>query len=128
MNDKQHPLAVIYIDLNNLKYVNDKFGHQAGDNILKAIGNIFFNTIRKEDIAIRIGGDEFLILIPNVDRHYVNDFITLLTSKTKNNDSFSFAVGYAIKEVSDHFEHVYQIAEDAMYQNKSQMKNIRSTK
>ena len=59
-DDKQ---AIIFIDLNNFKVVNDTYGHQAGDEALIEVSNIIRNSIRKSDIAARFGGDEFIILV-----------------------------------------------------------------
>jgi diguanylate cyclase (GGDEF)-like protein len=58
--------AVIYIDLDDFKSVNDHFGHQAGDALLKAFGHRLEFCLRPEDILARLGGDEFAILLPGV--------------------------------------------------------------
>ncbi len=60
----KQPLSVIFIDIDNFKYINDYYGHNKGDMVLKIIGNIFKKNIRKTDLPIRYGGDEFLIFLP----------------------------------------------------------------
>jgi diguanylate cyclase (GGDEF)-like protein/PAS domain S-box-containing protein len=58
--------AVIYLDLNHFKSINDRFGHQAGDALLKAFGHRLEFCLRPEDILARLGGDEFCIVLPDI--------------------------------------------------------------
>ncbi len=58
--------AVVYIDLDDFKAVNDRFGHQAGDALLKAFGHRLEFCLRPEDVLARLGGDEFAIMLPGV--------------------------------------------------------------
>jgi diguanylate cyclase (GGDEF)-like protein/PAS domain S-box-containing protein len=58
--------AVLYLDLNHFKSINDRFGHQAGDALLKAFGHRLEFCLRPEDILGRLGGDEFAIILPGV--------------------------------------------------------------
>ncbi|MDX1405959.1 MAG: diguanylate cyclase [Woeseiaceae bacterium] len=58
--------AVIYLDLNNFKTINDRFGHHAGDALLKAFGHRLEFCLRPEDILARLGGDEFVIVLPDI--------------------------------------------------------------
>ena len=59
--------AVLYLDLNHFKSINDRFGHQAGDALLKAFGHRLEFCLRPEDILGRLGGDEFAIVLPSID-------------------------------------------------------------
>jgi diguanylate cyclase (GGDEF)-like protein len=63
MHRYKHPFTLVYIDLDNFKAVNDAFGHQAGDRVLKIISAAIMRTIRSTDIFARIGGDEFVVLL-----------------------------------------------------------------
>ena len=65
---KDELLAVLFIDLDNFKYVNDSMGHDVGDKLLKIIASKLSNSVRKGDTVSRWGGDEFTILLPNVKR------------------------------------------------------------
>lgn len=60
--------AVIFIDLNNFKYVNDTMGHKAGDQLLISMSERFKSALRDSDILARLGGDEFLVILPTADR------------------------------------------------------------
>lgn len=61
------PFAIVYLDVDNFKYVNDTRGHAAGDDVLQAIGETLATSIRRDDTAGRFGGDEFAVLIPDCD-------------------------------------------------------------
>lgn len=58
--------ALMYLDLDNFKYINDTFGHEAGDAGLKAVSERLLSTLRRTDTAARLGGDEFAILLPDI--------------------------------------------------------------
>ena len=60
-------LALILADLDNFKQVNDRFGHQAGDEVLRSFADILRETVRDIDVAARYGGEEFAILLPQTD-------------------------------------------------------------
>jgi diguanylate cyclase (GGDEF)-like protein len=63
----QRPLAVLMIDIDNLKAVNDCYGHAVGDGVLCTLGSVLAMSIRSSDAAGRVGGDEFLVVLPETD-------------------------------------------------------------
>lgn len=63
----QQKFAIFFIDIDHFKYVNDTLGHDAGDELLKIIGERLRNNIRKTDIAARLGGDEFILVLHGAD-------------------------------------------------------------
>lgn len=61
------PVAAVLLDLDRFKHVNDTFGHSAGDRVLAAVGTELRSNVRATDVVVRWGGDEFLVLLPDVD-------------------------------------------------------------
>jgi diguanylate cyclase (GGDEF)-like protein len=64
---EKKPLSCILLDLDRFKQVNDTFGHQAGDQLLRDVANLLRRTVRAYDIVVRWGGEEFLLVLPGVD-------------------------------------------------------------
>jgi diguanylate cyclase (GGDEF)-like protein len=65
---QQRSFAVIALDLNGFKAVNDRFGHQAGDELLREVASAIGSILREQDTVARVGGDEFNVLAPETDR------------------------------------------------------------
>jgi diguanylate cyclase (GGDEF)-like protein len=59
------PLSLVFIDLDGFKAVNDTFGHAAGDDVLRAVASALCDTLRPSDLVARVGGDEFVVLMPH---------------------------------------------------------------
>ena len=94
-------LILIFIDLDNFKYVNDSFGHKEGDKVLKQVGEILRKTFRNYDIIVRYGGDEFVILIEDIHFDSANIEKTLLcfvkrVEKKLNRFKISASYGYSL--------------------------------
>jgi diguanylate cyclase (GGDEF)-like protein len=62
------PVCLLYIDLDDFKQINDRFGHDRGDEVLRSVGDAISSSIRGDDVPARIGGDEFVVLLMNSDR------------------------------------------------------------
>jgi len=65
---KDRPVSVMMLDLDHFKRCNDEFGHEAGDAVLRAVGEFLRNRTRTEDIACRYGGEEFLVIMPEASQ------------------------------------------------------------
>lgn len=117
------PIALIMVDVNGLKLTNDAFGHQAGDQILQKVSRILRKACRHEEIISRIGGDEFVILLPRVDQEEASAIIerinTALSNESVQNGILSISAGFAVKtNVDEDISLVYKKAEDEMYRHK----------
>ena len=92
------------IDIDHFKEINDKKGHRYGDQLLTKVSVLLQNILREEDFAFRIGGDEFLLLIMNVENESVPDVIKRLEKKLLSNlhliapASFSFGIAFGAKK------------------------------
>lgn len=123
-NSSQHlPVAVILGDVNGLRLVNDIFGHQEGDYLLKRMAKILSDNCRREDIIARWGGDEFLLLLRQTDassaERIVNRIEEAANSSSGPITSISIALGLAVKEnETQEFDQVLKEAEDRMYRQK----------
>ena len=121
---RQLPLAILMVDVNGLKVINDTYGHKAGDRHLQKVAEILKKSIRQEDIVARWAGDEFVILMPNTDYKTARR----LYQRIKNNclisyqdgEPVSVAVGIAVKSKS--WLDINDVLEDAdkdMYKDKA---------
>ena len=90
------PLAVIILDLDHFKEINDQFGHHAGDVALKAFSRRLRKAIRACDVPVRIGGDEFLVILPECPREKVDVILSRLGSIQVDIDSQSFPICYSV--------------------------------
>lgn len=91
--------ALIYIDLNDFKIVNDTYGHEAGDKVLKVAAQRLANAVRDQDVVARIGGDEFVLFLRNVSQE---DLLNSVASKIQNalNQPISLDNGVTIDLIS----------------------------
>uniref|UniRef100_A0A7C6AFZ9 GGDEF domain-containing protein n=1 Tax=candidate division WOR-3 bacterium TaxID=2052148 RepID=A0A7C6AFZ9_UNCW3 len=86
----QHNLSVAIIDLDNFKYFNDTFGHQAGDQLLIRLANIFSKYFRDTDLVARYGGDEFIVMFPETKKEESAKMVATLLSNFR---MYDFAQG-----------------------------------
>jgi len=119
--------AVLYLDLNQFKAVNDQFGHQAGDALLKAFGHRLEFCLRPEDVLGRLGGDEFAIVLPGVsvdDAKHIAERLVQTASDAYiiQGQEIQCTASVGIALLPKHGEelwHLVSIADGAMYQAKS---------
>lgn len=123
------PFALVHLDLDHFKQVNDQLGHAAGDELLRAVGGVLRRQIRKADTAARIGGDEFVLILKGMvapaalqqlaDR--IIAAIRALTPPALPGSPVSASLGIIICEPSDGEtpEEVLAMADKALYQSKN---------
>ena len=119
--------AVLYLDLNQFKSINDRFGHQAGDALLKAFGHRLEFCLRPEDILARLGGDEFAIVLPGVsveDAKHVAQRLVETASEAYiiQGQEIVCAASVGIALMPTHGDELWQlvsVADQAMYNAKS---------
>ena len=122
-SDDNLPLSLILGDVNGLKLVNDTFGHHTGDELLIVVANIIKQACRKDDIIIRWGGDEFIIILPRTREDEAKKVIQRINKLCQENAlepiKPSIALGVAVKTtLKKNFNEIFTKAEDRMYRKK----------
>ncbi len=126
-------LGIMMIDLDHFKQVNDTYGHDVGDEVLKALGNLMKNSFRKSDVIIRYGGEEFLVILHDVkDRETLLEIAENLRKKVENFEfntragklKRSISIGISIfPDDSDNIREVIKFADLALYKAKRTGRN-----
>tara|TARA_B100002049_G_scaffold55278_1_gene39114 strand:+ start:2567 stop:3442 length:876 start_codon:yes stop_codon:yes gene_type:complete len=133
MQDKQgtQHFAIIYIDLDNFKLINDTYGHEQGDNLLITISEQLLLQLREQDILARIGGDEFVVLLPSLSSlKPCNEVAMRCTEAVKRaakkyHTSYTVSVSYGISLYpinGNSIKTLLQHADTMMYKMKQQHK------
>src|SRR6056297_1919197 len=78
------PIGIITADIDNLKQINDLYGHNIGDKYIKKTAKVIYSSVREEDIVSRIGGDEFAVVLPEVKRTDISNIKDRIQEKIKN--------------------------------------------
>ncbi|MEA5026677.1 MAG: diguanylate cyclase [Erysipelotrichaceae bacterium] len=123
------PLSIIFADINGLKMANDIFGHQTGDQLIIRIAAILQSACRIQDSIARIGGDEFVILLPNTNKSAAIEIISQIQASCTDTKvkaiKCSLSVGCDTKLIaSQSFEEIMANAENAMYREKIMNRNL----
>jgi diguanylate cyclase (GGDEF)-like protein len=138
----KYPLALIFIDLDFFKNVNDQYGHQVGDQLLAEFGDLIKGSIREYDVACRFGGEEFVILLPQTETKNAVELAERLREKIEKR---KFCVSYGNLQITASFgvsslpqndvkqldeeqtilymENLIAWADDALYQAKKNGRN-----
>lgn len=123
------PLSLLVIDFDHLKYINDSYGHLAGDKALKEISKIIGACIRKVDIPARYGGDELVIILPETDSIFAFNVAERIRKKVanapfQNNTRLTVSIGIATyPKDTTQCETLFERADQAMYQAKQRGAN-----
>jgi diguanylate cyclase (GGDEF)-like protein len=121
-----HPVTIIMVDLNGLKAANDELGHAAGDSLLRRAGEVLNTAIEKPAHACRIGGDEFAILLPEMDEVAAEAMMQSIQDLVAINNTFypdlalSLSMGHGTGRQGERMEAVVKRADLAMLDAKRQ--------
>jgi len=124
---KGHPLTIVLFDLNGFKYINDTYGHLAGDSALQAFASALSQAIRGGDLAVRMGGDEFLLILPECNLSQLR----LVLERIGGIEIFChgqtipvrYSAGWTQYASGDQPESMLAAADKALYANKRAVKS-----
>ena len=118
-----HSTTIIVIDLNDLKYINDKFGHLKGDQMIQETVQIIKRTVRSNDLVARLGGDEFGIL--NIETNLENtQKLANRISESLKQAGINAAIGVAARQPGTDLQQIVVEADKQMYRHKRQIKDM----
>jgi len=126
---QHHSFSIVYIDLDNFKWVNDHLGHERGDQLLQEIAQIMQASIRDSDILARLGGDEFALLLPNTNTGTAQEVLERIRSRfAVQMSEYQYPVTFSVGIVvclypPESIAAVLEQADQLMYQVKNDQKN-----
>jgi diguanylate cyclase (GGDEF)-like protein len=118
------PFCIVIGDVNNLKITNDQLGHQVGDQLLIKVAQIMQNQISSTNTICRIGGDEFVILMPGAEAFEAESLIRRIrtTASSEQKEPVPISISFGLCCISDYNTDImeaFRHAENLMYDNKS---------
>jgi diguanylate cyclase (GGDEF)-like protein len=121
-------LSCIFIDIDNFKRINDTFGHQAGDRLLREISDLLRHTLRAYDILVRWGGEEFLLILPGVALDQARRLAERIRAAVERLDTqglgpVTISAGTAALDANYDFETMLMAADRRLYEAKSNGRN-----
>ena len=124
-----YPITLAYLDIDNFKQINDRQGHNQGDQLLKGVALKLNKGVRSTDVVARIGGDEFIVLMPYTNQGQAEQVLprlhqTLLTYIQHNRFPVGFSIGViTFENPSTTVDDMVSVADSVMYQAKAKGKN-----
>ncbi|TDO83414.1 PAS domain S-box-containing protein/diguanylate cyclase (GGDEF)-like protein [Halanaerobium saccharolyticum] len=128
----ENTLSLIFIDVNDLKLVNDNFGHQEGDELLQMISKILQHSLRQDDKVVRLGGDEFLLILPQSNKRAAEKVWLRIEEKLKqaaaaNEKDYEISASHGAAEYSPDYQksldQLINQADHEMYEEKKKIKS-----
>lgn len=126
------PFVLMLSDLDHFKWINDTYGHQAGDRVIKQLGTLLVQLVREGDFVARLGGDEFAVLLPHCDLEAASAVANRLCAEaTRTNfgvakteaTAITVSAGLAIVQAGDTPESLFERADAALYASKNGGRN-----
>ena len=125
-------LSMMMIDLDNLKRINDRQGHRAGDGALRLVAQQLQRVVRASDVCARVGGDEFAVAMPETSIERAREVATRLQTairqvslSAKSAEPVEVSVGVAEWRPGQDWQGVYQVADGDLYEDKRRRKTAR---
>lgn len=134
-NQKKMDISIIYMDLNKFKYVNDTFGHDKGDQLLRIFGSVLDSVFGKVGFVGRMGGDEFVAVLADVTEEDIEKLCKKVEKKLKKRSEelefeyvISSSYGWATRAKGEDItlDELQQLADERMYRNKAELKEKKS--
>ena len=116
---RKEPFSVIMLDIDHFKKFNDTHGHRAGDQLLIKVAEILTECSRDQDLVIRYGGEEFLIVLPSSDIEDASVLAERILSTIRTKTKITMSAGIAMHTDDMEFDEVVQIADQNMYNAKN---------
>lgn len=123
------PFALLFVDLDRFKSINDQFGHKAGDDVLASVGRVFAQVFRRQDILIRWGGEEFVVGLPGTDAAGAEVIVRRLAEvglgRRPDNLPVTASIGIAERKSDgiDRLRALTELADSRMYKAKQAGRN-----
>jgi diguanylate cyclase (GGDEF)-like protein/PAS domain S-box-containing protein len=127
----RHPMGLLLLDVDHFKYINDRFGHQAGDRVLQALVAELRRGLREEDLLGRYGGEEFIVLLPEVDVEHFEHIAERLrhgieSMRLPGDDgdvSLTISLGGALRRSGEDIDRMIGRADKSLYRAKQAGRN-----
>lgn len=114
--------ALVYIDLNNFKIINDEYGHNVGDEILKILVSVLKSSVRKTDAVVRMGGDEFLLVLKNCPVNKATEIVEKARQEFTLSHPLNPDFSYGVVQYSENFQKSLHDVDKLMYKMKEKTK------
>jgi diguanylate cyclase (GGDEF)-like protein len=133
IEEHDHTLGLVFIDVDDFKVINDRFGHPVGDQVLRKIASTFVSAVRPNDVVSRVGGDEFLVLVRDVDARACFTIANRIAAAVRETPArtrqatvpLSVSIGIAMRDHGDDMtmETLLERADHALLRSKAQGKD-----
>lgn len=126
------PFALALADLDHFKWINDTYGHQAGDRVINQLGALLTSQVREGDFVARFGGDEFAVLLANSNQESARKIAERICveatrinfgAASREQTAITLSLGFAVAEPGDTAETIFRRADDALYASKKGGRN-----